>query len=176
MKSRWAQGLEPRFFTWIIRDRLAVSERPGGYSRNHRKVRREEEILWLRQQGFASVVSLLDSPHNLHAYEAAGLPYVHVPLGRASTFATRLPEVYETLSKAIATPTDKVLVHHEEFGDTLMGVVAGYLVYLGFAHEGPQAITVVERITGRQLGPEGRTVVAVTLDEGLRAAGPTPAP
>jgi hypothetical protein len=169
VKSRWAQGLEPRFFTWVIRDRLAVSERPGGYARNHRKVRREEEILWLRQQGFSQVMSLLDSPHNLHAYEVAGLPFSHVPLGRPSGYVQRLPEVYRAISASIAAPTDKVLLHHEDFGDTLVGVIAGYLVYLGFKPDGPQAITFVERLTGRQLGPEGRTLVAVTVDEGLRA-------
>ena len=50
-------------------DRLAVSERPGGYAPHHRRVRRHEEILWLRRQGFDRVVSLLPSTHNLHAYE-----------------------------------------------------------------------------------------------------------
>ena len=29
LRGRWAQGLEPRFFCWIVRDRLAASERPG---------------------------------------------------------------------------------------------------------------------------------------------------
>ena len=47
MKGRWAQGLEPRAFCWIIKDRLAASERPGGFARNHRKVRRQEELIWL---------------------------------------------------------------------------------------------------------------------------------
>ena len=69
MKGRWAQGLEPRAFCWIIKDRLAASERPGGFARNHRKVRRQEEIIWLRQHDFTSVLSLLESPHNLHAYD-----------------------------------------------------------------------------------------------------------
>ena len=58
-----------RFFTWVIKDKLAVCERPGGYPRNHRKVRRREEILWIKCQGFTRVVSLLASPHNLHAYD-----------------------------------------------------------------------------------------------------------
>jgi len=48
MKGKWAKGIPPRFFAWVIKDRLAVSERPGGYARNHRRVRRHEEILWLR--------------------------------------------------------------------------------------------------------------------------------
>ena len=32
-----------RNFTWVIKDRLAMSERPGGFAPNHRKVRRQEE-------------------------------------------------------------------------------------------------------------------------------------
>ncbi len=51
MKGKWARGITPRFFAWIIKGHLAVSERPGGYARNHRKVRRQEEILWLRGEG-----------------------------------------------------------------------------------------------------------------------------
>src|SRR5438034_281743 len=58
-RGRWAQGLEPRYFTWVITGRLAVSERPGGFARNHRKVRRQEELLWLAGHGFTHVLSLL---------------------------------------------------------------------------------------------------------------------
>ena len=32
MRGRWAAGIVPRNFDWIIRDYLAVSERPGGYA------------------------------------------------------------------------------------------------------------------------------------------------
>ena len=49
-------------------DRLGAGERPGGFARNHRKVRRQEELIWLSVHGFTHIVSLLDSPHNLHAY------------------------------------------------------------------------------------------------------------
>src|SRR5579862_7096387 len=80
MKGRWAAGIVPRNFTWIVKERLAVSERPGGYAPNHRPVRRQEEILWLNAQGFNRVVSLLASSHNLHAYEELSLPAAHFPL------------------------------------------------------------------------------------------------
>jgi hypothetical protein len=40
-KGKWAQGIPPRNFAWIMKDRLAVSERPGGYGANHRRVRRQ---------------------------------------------------------------------------------------------------------------------------------------
>ena len=31
MKGKWAQGITPRNFVWVLKDRLAVCERPGGY-------------------------------------------------------------------------------------------------------------------------------------------------
>jgi hypothetical protein len=158
VKGRWAQGLEPRYFTWVITGRLAASERPGGFARNHRKVRRQEELLWLAGHGFTHVLSLLDSPHNLHAYEEAGLAYEHVPLGRHDELAERLRDVYTTLAGWLDNPSERVLMHHEEFGDRLLGVVAGFLLYSGLVHEGPHAIVVLEKLTGRQLGSVGREI------------------
>ena len=58
MRGRWAQGLEPRGFTWVIKDRLAASERPGGFARNHRKVRRQEELIWLAGNDFTHVLDV----------------------------------------------------------------------------------------------------------------------
>ncbi len=164
MRGKWAQGLEPRFFCWIIKERLAVSERPGGYARNHRKVRRVEELIWLSGNGFTRVLSLLDSPHNLRAYEEAGLQYLHIPLGRHDEMALRLAFIYETLARWLDDPTERILVHHEEFGDRILGVLAGYLLYVGLVSEGPHAIIAIERLSGRELGSAGREIVAVTLD------------
>jgi hypothetical protein len=42
-----------------------------------------------------------------------------------------------------------------------MGVVAGYLRWSGMVPSGPQAITVVEQILHRQMGPDGRELVAI---------------
>jgi hypothetical protein len=170
VRGRWAQGLEPRYFCWIIKDRLAVSERPGGFARNHRKVRRQEELIWLAGHGFTHVLSLLDSPHNLHAYEEAEIEYEHVPLGRHDELGDRLAEIYSTIAGWLDHPAERVLVHHEEFGDRILGVVTGYLLYTGLVTEGPHAIVIMERITGRQLGSIGREIVAVTLDEKILRA------
>ena len=81
VKGKWAAGIPPRNFTWIIRDRLAVSERPGGFAPNHRRVRRQEEIIWLRVQGFTRVVSLLPSPHNLARLRGGGARLRPLPPG-----------------------------------------------------------------------------------------------
>src|SRR3954463_2907386 len=154
MKGRWAQGLEPRAFAWVIKDRLAVSERPGGYARNHRKVRRQEEIIWLRQQGFTRVVTLLPSPHNLHAYEEMGMASAHVPLVTGGESREMLIDLFGQLDKWLGAG-ERVLVHHEELSDRLMGVMAGYLLNAGLLESSPQAIAIVERIVQRQMGPPG---------------------
>jgi hypothetical protein len=171
VRGRWAQGLEPRGFTWVIKERLAASERPGGFARNHRKVRRQEELIWLAGNGFTHVLSLLESPHNLHAYDEADLAYEHLPLGRRDEWGAHLPVIYSTLKSWLDDPTERVLIHHEEFGERLLGVLAGYLLYAGAVQDGSHAIVLIEKLTGRQLGAPGREIVAATIDEGLTGAG-----
>ncbi len=160
MKGKWAKGIAPRFFSWIIKDKLAVSERPGGYARNHRRVRRQEEILWLRGEGFTRVVSLLTSPHNLHAYDELDMAWAHIPFGPHDDPHVVLPDLYAQLREWMASG-ERLLVHQEELSDRLMGVVSGYLRWSGLVPEGPQAISVVERIMHRQMGPDGRELVAM---------------
>jgi len=153
----------------VIKDRLAASERPGGFSRNHRKVRRQEELIWLAGNGFTRVLSLLDSPHNLHAYDEAGIGYEHIPLGRREDWPAQLRLAYTTVAAWLDSPRERVLVHHEEFGERLLGVLAGYLLFAfpDVFTSGPQAAVAIEKITGRQLGAAGREIVAVTVEEGL---------
>ena len=162
LRGRWAQGLEPRFFTWIIKDRLGASERPGGFARNHRKVRRQEELIWLRVNGFTHVVSLLDSPHNLHAYEELGVVSEHIPFGPHDDPKPILDDIYGRLRDWLGAG-EKVLLHQEELGDRLQGVVAGYLVWSGLVKSPAQTISIVERINQRQMGPVGRELVALAL-------------
>ncbi len=170
LRGKWAQGLQPRFFCWVIKDRLAAGERPGGFARNHRKVRRQEELIWLAQNGFTHLVSMLDSPHNLHAYEEAGIAYVHVPIGRQDEMAERLAAVYSAVASLLDDPLERVYVHHEEFGEKTLGVIGGYLVYSGLVDNGPDVISVVEKLTGRNLGAEAREIVSTTLERGIRRA------
>jgi hypothetical protein len=165
LRGRWAQGLQPRNFTWIIKDRLAAAERPGGFARNHRKVRRQEELIWLRREEFTRIVSLLDSPHNLRAYEDAGLVGEHLPLGRPDELADHLRIIYKRLGTWIDDPGEKLFVHHEEFGERVLGFHAGYLLYAQLVTQGPQAIAVIEKLGGRTLGADGRELVSTVLDQ-----------
>ena len=163
MKGKWAAGISPRNFAWIIKDHLAVSERPGGYARTHRRVRRQEEIIWIREQGFNRVVSLLPSPHNLHAYEELDVHWEHFPLAPLASHgdaATVLADLYPAL-RGWLSAGERVLVHQEELGDRIQGVMAGYLVYGGLVPSQAEAISIVERITSRQMGPPGRELVSI---------------
>lgn len=163
MRGKWERGIEPRYFCWVIRDKLAVSERPGGYARNHRKVRRHEEILWLRNQGFSRVVSLLPSPHNLHAYDEVGVTWSHFPFTGGAESRAAVLELYTAL-RAWMADGEKLLLHQEELGDRIAGLVAGYLLWAGLIDTGPHAVTVVEQILKRQMGPQGRELVALAAD------------
>lgn len=158
-KGKWAQGIRPRNFHWVIGDRLAICERPGGYGANHRKVRRQEEIIWVREQGFTVVISVIPAPHNLHNYDELGVVWRHRPFedeDRAGYERRLFTEIRDLLASGA-----KVLIHGEELGDKVCGLIAGYLLWVGLVDSPPATVTVVERLTGRQLGPVGRELVAV---------------
>ena len=159
-KGKWAQGIQPRNFCWIIKGKLAVCERPGGYGANHRRVRRQEEIIWIREQGFASVISFIDAPHNLHNYEELSVPYLHRPFGALDDPERFLGEFYPELHSIISTGA-KVVCHTEEVGDRIAGVMGGYIRWSGLMRDIPQCTVLIETITGRQLDPLGRTFVAL---------------
>ncbi len=162
MKGKWAQGIQPRNFAWVVKDRLAVCERPGGYGPNHRRVRRQEEIIWIREHGFDLVISLIPASHNLHNYDELGVACLHCPFGPQDDVKALQRQVYGEL-RTLLGEGKTVLVHQEELGDRVSGLVAGYLVWAGLVPSPPQAITVVEQIVGRQLGPLGRSMVATAV-------------
>ena len=159
VKGKWAAGIPPRNFTWIVKDQMAVSERPGGFAPHHRRVRRQEEIIWLRVQGFNRVVSLLPSPHNLAAYDEGELVWSHFPLASTGDVREMLLDLYRNLDTWLRAG-ERLLLHQEELGDRVMGIVAGHLLWSGRLPGGPQAIAVVERLIGHPMGPPGLDMVA----------------
>ena len=160
MRGKWAQGITPRNFTWIVQDRLAVCERPGGYGQNHRKVRRQEEIIWLREQGFTMVISLVPSTHNLHNYDEYDLPWRHRPLSASDDQEAFLNRLFPEL-RQLLLDGGKVLVHQDELGDRVGGLMAAYILWNKLVPGGPQAISIVEQLLHRQLGPGARSLVSL---------------
>ncbi len=158
MRGKWAAGIEPRGFTWVYRDILAVSERPGGSTSVHRRVRRDEELLWLKHHGFGRVISILPEMQNLNAYFEHGLTASHYALRGGPQQRDVLEACYRDLAHCEAIKTT-VLLHGDEVSDRLLGVVAGYLVWSRRVETVPGSIALIERLFRRSVGPEGRSVV-----------------
>jgi hypothetical protein len=152
-------GLKPKAFTWIIADRLAVSERIGGNGFQHRRVRREEEINWLvREAKINTVVNLLAGNQNVQAYRAAGMETFSVPIG-PTIEKDDPPKLYAALDAALANPKARVLVHRETIDDGLAGMLGGYLITSGLLKDRIIAAAVILEILGRPLGPQGRALI-----------------
>jgi hypothetical protein len=152
-------GLKPRGFTWVIANRLAVSERIGGHGFQHRRVRREEEINWLvREAGITAVVTLLAGNQNLAAYEAAGLETHTVPISGEPEKIEPGP-LFEMLDRLLADPEARILVHREIIDDVMGGLLGGYLVASGLVKDPILASALIQEILGRALGPEGRSLI-----------------
>ena len=158
MRGKWAAGIEPRGFTWVYRGVLAVSERPGGSTPVHRRVRRDEELLWLKHQGFSRVVSILPVMQNLDAYLEHGLSASHYALRGGPHQRDVLEACYRDLARSMQNNV-AVLLHSDDVSDRLLGVIAGYLVWSRRVETAPASIALVERLFRRSLGPDGRQIV-----------------
>ena len=118
--------------------------------------------------GFTHVVSLLDSPHNLHAYDEAGIAYVHVPLGPHDELAPRLEAIYGTLAKLLDDPTRSSSCTTRSSATACSACSPATCSTPASSTDGPHAISVIEKLTGRSSARVGREIVAVTLDEHIR--------
>ena len=106
LRGKWALGITPRNFTWFMKDKLAVCERPSGYGDNHRRVRRQEEIIWLRENGFGCVVSIIPATHNLHNYDELGMPYLHRPFTGTDDLGMWLKAFYTEINMLLEGNTN----------------------------------------------------------------------
>jgi hypothetical protein len=157
--GRMVAGLKPRGFTWVINDRLAVSDRVGGSGFQHRRVRREEEITWLVEEAeINTIVSMLPSNQNLAAYRQAGIATYSVPLG-APVEMKDVDRFFKVMDQALGRNHARVLIHRETVDDTMGGLLGGYLVRSGMIKDPILALAVIQQILGRALGPEGRSLI-----------------
>ncbi len=152
-------GLKPREFTWVINQRLAVSQRIGGHGFQHRRVRREEELTWLDQNGINAVLSLLPGNQNLSSYTEMGFKVMHIPLPETFDLESDIPVLFEALDGLLADPKAVVLLHRDIIDDTIAGLLAGYLVHAGYLSDPIQATAIVQEILGRPLGPLARSMI-----------------
>lgn len=167
LRGKWAQGIQPRHFTWILKDRLAICERLGGKGTNHRPVRRQEEIVWVLNNNFDLTISLIPGNHNLNAYKDLGLAHRHWPIADNEDPVLALPQIYEQMG--IALDNDKrMLMHRRSLGDTMAGFIGGFLIWGHYLENATDTIVMVERLFERQVGPRGRTIISAIADSDHR--------
>jgi hypothetical protein len=154
-------GLEPRGFRWVIAGRLAVSERIGGSGFQHRRVRREEEIAWLYDQGINTILSLLPAGQNTSVYEEAGFRVVVHTVEGTPDEIEDVDGIFAAMDEAINVRGASVLFHRDTIDETVSGLLAGYLVHSGLVKDPIIATSVIQEILGRPLGPEGRRLIPV---------------
>jgi hypothetical protein len=158
-KGKWAQGIPPRDFKWVIKDKFAICEKLGGFGEQHRAVRRQEEVIWVRERRFRYVISLQPGD-DLSGYDELGVRWKHWPLPLVGELDASLDAIYTELQKLIRSDSP-ILIHMEEVSDRLAGFIGGYLVFTGMVPEISEAIQLTERLMERASGPAGRQMITI---------------
>jgi len=152
-------GLQPREFVWIISGQLAVAQRIGGYGFQHRRVRREEEILWLQKEAsINTILSFMNANGNITAHEE--IPFaMHHEIVPDAPNADEVQRAMRSLHRALNQPGAIVLLHRDIVDDTLAGLLAGYLMYSKMVVDPIKAVAVIQEILSRPIGPVGRAII-----------------
>ena len=143
----------------MITGRLAVSDRIGGSGFQHRKVRREEEIRWLSEQGVNTILSFLPPGQNRSAYDQAGFRALSHTVDGMPEEPEEIEAIFEAMDEALEAPDAVVLVHRDTIDETISGLLAGYLVHSALVEDPIVATSLIQEILGRPLGPEGRRLI-----------------
>ena len=85
------------------------------------------------------------------------VPYRHRPFN-AENLDAYLSSLYREIGDLLGNDA-KVLVHADEVGDRLIGVLGGYIRWSGLVDDPTQAIQVTERLAERQLDPSAREII-----------------
>jgi hypothetical protein len=86
------------------------------------------------------------------------MPYRHRPLSGADDTDAFLRLFYKELQDLLGRNM-KLIMHCEEVGDRLLGIIGGYIRWSGMVEDPSQAIIITERIGGRQLDTWARELI-----------------
>ena len=110
------------------------------------------------------VVSTMSSRHNLGAYEAAGLPWHHVPVESAQRGADALEELLPLLRRELRR-RGAVAVHGDRHTDFVAAVCAAHL------HEARGVEPAEALVRAAEAGPDGERVHVRSLGVELADRG-----
>ena len=149
---------EPTTYAWLIPQRLAVAERPGGGGRSHRRLRRERELAWWAAEGITTIVSGMRSRHGLLEAGLAGFRICWHPLTGDEQAARETQALVTTVRAHMERDDGAVLVHVDRAGEWLAGVDAALRLALGLARTRADALAQAAG-DGLALGDVSRVIV-----------------
>jgi len=155
-------GLKPNEFYWVIQDKLALSECIGGRGMTPRKIRREEEVQWLKSQGINSIFSLLETDFNLTSYQEVGFRTYHFPLSD-DIQENALQIIFSAIKEALDDPEIKLLIHKEYVDERIPGILAGYLIFSELLQDPVLARIILEEILARPLSPQAIELIPTSV-------------
>lgn len=171
LRGKWAQGIEPRDFTWIIKGQLAVCEQLGGWGESHRVVRRQEEIVWALNKRFHLTVSLLPDDDNLESYDKYLLDHLHWPMSDKPEPLSELVPMYEQIVIALDHRMT-LLFHRYLVSDLMMGFFGGFLIWARYIDDPTQAIILMQRIFGTTASEQARSIITDIANSDSRSETP----
>ncbi len=121
----------------------------------HRRVRRDEELSWLRDNGFNTLLSVLEDTFNVSAYEESAMRVLHVPI-KGELEDHQAAQVLEGVMRCLDHDSSVTLLHSDSVTDGILGVLGGYLLRSGLLDDPIIAIATIQEIMGHPLGPTGR--------------------
>ena len=130
----------PTNYAWLIPERLAVAERPGGGGRTHRRLRRDQELAWWAAQGVTTIVSGMRTRHGLIEAALGGFRICWHPLLDEDQGAREVQALVVTATAHLERDEGAVLVHVDRAGEWLAGVDAALRLALGLARTRPEAL------------------------------------
>ena len=157
MNRHWREGIQPKKFTWIFENKLAVSEQPGGFGGEYKKVRRDVELTWIQNQNFNCMISISPSPQNLAKYKELDFTSVHLPIADEPELE-ELKQLYSIVQEKLQA-NQKILLHRRRRTDLMAGITAGYLYWNKLAQNETDAIMQVELIFNAKMGRDGRRLL-----------------
>ena len=149
---------EPMTYAWLIPERLAIAERPGGGGRSHRRLRRDGELAWWAAHGITTIISGMRSRHGLLEAGLAGFRIRWHPLVAPDQAARQVQALVADVRAHLERGEGAVLVHVDRAGEWLAGVDAALRLGLGLARTRADALAQAAG-DGLPLGDVSQTIV-----------------
>ena len=151
---RWGDGQEPRQLVWVVPDKLAACECPGGYGDTRREVRLTEELIWIRKQNFDAVIPLVSDPQLVSAYKNTQIACFELDI-KGLPAPKVLHEVFGELGKRLDNG-QRILIHRHSIDETITAFMGSFLLWYGMIDTAIAAEQAIKQIFGRPVSTPTR--------------------